>query len=177
MEDAEYRERMQRKKAAIDRRIAAASNDKGLLVALVGDGMGKSSSAYGMAARALGHNLHCAIARFEGGAEGETAFLRECVNVHLRDTDTPVTPEWIAGCLSDEDIHVVILDGIDRALEEGLLDADGVAHWLANRPPFQHVIVTGRHIPEGLLDQADTITEMRDAKQVLDTVGSRETAE
>lgn len=175
MSDANYRERMQRKKEAIDRRVAAASTDKGILVALIGEGLGKSSSAYGMAARTLGHGLRCAVARFAGGDDGETRFLRAASGVDPRThgSEPAITPEWLAGCLSDPEVNVVILDGIDAAIERGLIEGDALAQWLRERPDDQHVVVTGTRVPDACMAMADTITEMRDAKRVLDSVADR----
>lgn len=175
MSDANYRERMQRKKEAIDRRVAAASTDKGILVALVGEGLGKSSSAYGMAARTLGHCLRCAVARFAGGEDGEATYLRQASGVDLRtaDGDPAITVDWLAGCLSDPEIEVVILDGVDAALERGLIDAESLSRWLGERPGHQHAVVTGTHLPAACVDMADTVTEMRDAKKVLESVAER----
>ena len=61
-----HRARMQRKKAAVDAGIARADRDQGLLLVLTGNGKGKSSSAFGMVARALGHGLHAYLSRGQG---------------------------------------------------------------------------------------------------------------
>ncbi len=174
MDDAEYRHRMQRKKAAMDRRIAAASADKGLLLALTGTGMGKSSSAFGMAARALGHGLQCVVARLGDGAAGELAYLRHAGSASVRDTQSEpvVTTDWLAAVLADPTVDVVILDAVDRAIETGHLEPSELGEWLARRPEQQHVVIEGGDMPAELLDMADTITEMRDAKQVLDAVAA-----
>lgn len=167
-----YRERMRRKKEAIDRRIAAASNDKGLLVTLIGPGMGKSSSAYGMVARAIGHGLHCAIARLTPDSGGELAFFADFDGVDVRGGEhTPVTADWIEQCLGDTTLDLIVLDGLDRALDEGLLDTTVLVEWLRQRPELQHVVISGGQLPDLLLDQADTISEYRDAKFLLQGAG------
>ncbi len=173
-DDSNYRQRMQRKKEAIDRRVTAASNDKGLLLSLIGAGMGKSSSAYGMVARSLGHGMRCAIACLQPGTGGEMAFFRQSpdVDVRARDThahpDVPaLTAEWLAQCLREDGIDLVVLDGIDTALENGLFTIEQLGGWLANRPAMQHVVLTGTAIPDALLERADTVSELRDAKHVL----------
>lgn len=173
-----YRERMRRKKEAIDRRIAAASNDKGLLVTLIGPGMGKSSSAYGMVARAIGHGLHCAIARLTPDSGGELAFFADFDGVDVRGGEhAPVTPDWIEQCLGDTTLDLVVLDGLDRALDDGLLDTTALVEWLRQRPALQHVVVSGGQLPEPLLDQADTISEYRDAKFLLQGAGRAHAAQ
>ena len=59
--NARHKRAMQRKKEHIDGRIAEATIDKGLLVILTGNGKGKSSSAFGMLARSVGHGLKCGV--------------------------------------------------------------------------------------------------------------------
>src|SRR5437763_14219153 len=73
-----HRARMQRKKAVIDAHIAQAIIDKGLLLVLTGNGKGKSSSAFGMVARALGHGMRVGLVQFIKGkfSTGEEAFFR-----------------------------------------------------------------------------------------------------
>ncbi|MEX0607282.1 MAG: cob(I)yrinic acid a,c-diamide adenosyltransferase [Halofilum sp. (in: g-proteobacteria)] len=173
-DEDQYRERMRRKKAAIDRRIAAASNDKGLLLALVGAGMGKSSSAYGMVARSLGHGMRCAVARLTPGSGGELKFLSQFDDIEVRtreadcaDAHAQISDNWLQGRLNDPSVDLVVLDGVDAALEDGLLRVESLGHWLAERPTMQHVVITGGSLPPALLDQADTISELRDAKHVL----------
>jgi cob(I)alamin adenosyltransferase len=72
-----HQKRMQRHKQVVDEQIAQAQADKGLLLCITGNGKGKSSSGFGMIARALGHDMHVAIVQFIKGAmsTGEEAFL------------------------------------------------------------------------------------------------------
>jgi cob(I)alamin adenosyltransferase len=65
--NARHKRAMQRKKALVDARIAAATQDKGLLLVLTGNGKGKSSSAFGMLARSVGHGLRCGVVQFIKG--------------------------------------------------------------------------------------------------------------
>ena len=76
--DQRHRERMQRKKEVVDQKIAQAPDERGVLLVLTGNGKGKSSSGFGMAARALGHGLRVGIVQFIKGARstGEETFFR-----------------------------------------------------------------------------------------------------
>lgn len=56
-----HRSRMIRKKAVVDAAIARATEQRGLLLVITGNGKGKSSSAFGMVARALGHGMKVAV--------------------------------------------------------------------------------------------------------------------
>ncbi|PKM00325.1 MAG: cob(I)yrinic acid a,c-diamide adenosyltransferase, partial [Gammaproteobacteria bacterium HGW-Gammaproteobacteria-9] len=76
--DDRHKARMQRKKALIDEKIAEAQDEYGLLLVHTGNGKGKSSSAFGMVARALGHGIKVGVVQFIKGAAstGEEAFFR-----------------------------------------------------------------------------------------------------
>ena len=74
---------MQRKKAVIDASISAASQERGLVLVNTGNGKGKSSAAFGVLARALGHGLECAVIQFikNRSDTGEEAFFRKIPEV------------------------------------------------------------------------------------------------
>ena len=76
--DARHKARMARKKTLIDEKIAQAQDEYGLLLVHSGNGKGKSSSAFGMVARALGHGLKVGVVQFIKGAAstGEETFFR-----------------------------------------------------------------------------------------------------
>ncbi len=180
-----HRRRMQRKKTVVDEAIARADEDKGLIVVLTGNGKGKSSSAFGMIARALGHGMRCGVAQFIKGRTdtGEEAFFRRQPGVvwHVlgegftwdtqdlaRDTETARRGwEVVRGLLADETIGLVVLDELTYPLRFGWLDLETVLADLAARPPMQHVVVTGRGAPDGLVEAADTVTELRDVKHAF----------
>jgi cob(I)alamin adenosyltransferase len=177
-----HRKRMQRKKEIVDAAIARANQTKGLLLVLTGNGKGKSSSAFGMVARALGHGMLVAVAQFIKGRSdtGEEAFFRQQANVvwHVlgegftwdtqnleRDIET-ARRGWavVQNMLRDPRLNLVVLDELTYPLKYGWLDMETVLEDLKNRPPMQHVIVTGRAAPQALCDLADTITEMHDVR-------------
>lgn len=177
-----YRERMQRKKEVIDAAIARADQDKGLLLVLTGNGKGKSSSAFGMIARALGHGMRVGVAQFIKSRTdtGEEAFFRRQENViwHVlgegftwdtqdlaRDTET-AQRGWaiVQGMLRDPTLDLIVLDELTYPIKFGWLDLAAVLNDLKHRPPMQHVVITGRGAPEALCEAADTVTEMRDIK-------------
>jgi len=66
--DERHKARMQRKKALMDEKIAEAQDEYGLLLVHTGNGKGKSSSAFGMLARALGHGMKVGVVQFIKGA-------------------------------------------------------------------------------------------------------------
>ncbi|CAG8867327.1 Corrinoid adenosyltransferase [Pseudomonas fluorescens] len=177
--DERHLARMQRKKAVIDERIASAPNECGLLLVLTGNGKGKSSSAFGMLARAMGHGMQCGVVQFIKGrnSTGEELFYRrfpEQVRYHVmgegftwetQDRQRDIAAAEAAWAVSrqmlqDPAIGFVVLDELNIALKHGYLDLDQVLGDLQARPPMQHVIVTGRGAKPELIDLADTVTEM-----------------
>lgn len=177
--DERHLARMQRKKAIIDERIANSPNECGLLLVLGGNGKGKSSSAFGMLARAMGHDMQCAVVQFIKGrnATGEELFFRrfpEQVSYHVMGEgftwETQDRQRDIAAAeaawqvsrkfLSDPSIKLVILDELNIALKHGYLDLEQVLNDLQARPPMQHVVVTGRGAKPELIELADTVSEI-----------------
>src|SRR5690348_301626 len=80
MEDRDSRHlaRMERKKAVVDEKIAAAQAECGVFLIHTGNGKGKSSAAFGLVARARGHGQAVAVVQFVKGRSdtGEEAYLR-----------------------------------------------------------------------------------------------------
>ena len=174
-----HKARMQRKKALIDQRIAEACDEYGLLLVHTGNGKGKSSSAFGMLARALGHGMQVGVVQFIKGAAstGEEAFFRrfpDQVRYHVmgegftwetqdRQRDIAKAEQaWAVAreLLADPAFGLVVLDELNIALKYGYLQLETVLADLEARPLQQHVVVTGRGAPQGLIDAADTVTEM-----------------
>ncbi|MDH4562461.1 cob(I)yrinic acid a,c-diamide adenosyltransferase [Pseudomonas sp. BN411] len=177
--DTRHKARMQRKKAVIDEKIAQAQDEYGLLLVHTGNGKGKSSSAFGMVARALGHGLKVGVVQFiKGGmSTGEENFFRrfpEEVSYHVmgegytwdtqdrqRDIEKARAAWAVArGLLDDPQVGLVVLDELNIALKHGYLELDDVLRDIESRPEHQHVVATGRGAPQGLIDAADTVTEM-----------------
>ncbi|GAA0433118.1 cob(I)yrinic acid a,c-diamide adenosyltransferase [Massilia aurea] len=181
-----HRVRMERKKAVIDAKIASADKEIGIIIVNTGNGKGKSSSAFGMVARALGHGMQVGVVQFIKGAlsTGEETFLRrfpEEVRFHAmgegytwetqnRERDIEkATEAWALAkqFLSDPAIGMVVLDELNIALKYGYVDVHTVIADLLDRPTMQHVVITGRGAPPELVAVADTVTEMNVVKHAF----------
>jgi cob(I)alamin adenosyltransferase len=177
--DARHKARMQRKKALIDEKIAQARDEYGLLLVHTGNGKGKSSSAFGMVARALGHGMKVGVVQFIKGAAstGEEAFFRRFPEevrwfvmgegftweTQDRQRDIAMAGEaWKVArtLLADESIGLVVLDEVNIALKHGYLQLDEVLADIEARPLLQHVVVTGRGAQPGMIEAADTVSDM-----------------
>ncbi|ASK97590.1 cob(I)yrinic acid a,c-diamide adenosyltransferase [Xanthomonas campestris pv. merremiae] len=185
-DQAHYRERAQRKKELVDRRIARAVIDRGVLLVNTGNVKGKSSSGFGMLARSLGHGLYCGVVHFIKGtfSTGEEAFFRrfpDLLDYHVmgegftwetqdraRDIAAAQAAWQLArGMLADARYDFVLLDELNIALVKDYIALDEVLAAVAARPPGQHVVITGRGAPAGLIEAADTVTEMRLVKHAF----------
>ncbi|MGI4721696.1 MAG: cob(I)yrinic acid a,c-diamide adenosyltransferase [Janthinobacterium lividum] len=181
-----HRLRMERKKAVIDAKIAAADKEIGIIVVNTGNGKGKSSSAFGMVTRALGHGMKVGVVQFIKGAmsTGEEKFLRRFpdeVSFHAmgegytwetQDRERDIAKaaqawEQARGFLRDPAYGMVVLDELNIALKYQYLDVHTVIADLLDRPVMQHVVVTGRAAPPELVAVADTVTEMNVVKHAF----------
>jgi cob(I)alamin adenosyltransferase len=181
-----HRQRMERKKAVIDAKIAAADKKIGIIIVNTGNGKGKISSAFGMAVRALGHGMKVGVVQFIKGAmsTGEERFLSRFpdeLSFHAmgegytwdtqdRERDIAKAQEaWQQArrFLADPAYGLVVLDELNIALKYRYLDVHAVIADLLERPPMQHVVVTGRAAPPELIEVADTVTEMNVVKHAF----------
>jgi cob(I)alamin adenosyltransferase len=177
--DDAHRAKMQRIKAARDRMMADHTETRGLLIVHTGKGKGKSSAAWGMVMRCLGHGLRVGIVQFIKGAweTGEARFLArfpELVTIRTmgegftwetqdRARDVAAAERaWAAAeqMLRDPGFDFVVLDELNVVLRYGYLPVSPVLAALANRPRDQHAVVTGRNAPPELIAAADLVTEM-----------------
>jgi cob(I)alamin adenosyltransferase len=177
--DAEHRAKMQRIKTARDRMMAGKTESRGLLMVHTGKGKGKSSAAWGMVMRCLGHGMRVGIVQFIKGAwsTGEADFLKrfpDLVTIKTmgegftwetqdRTRDVAAAERaWAEaqGLLRDPSMQFVVLDELNVVLRYGYLPLEPVLEAAAARPRGQHVVITGRNAPQALIDAADLVTEM-----------------
>lgn len=182
-EQHEHKARMERLKASVDRRIAEAQQEKGLLIVYTGSGKGKTTAALGMALRCIGHGWKVAVVQFIKGAidtaeertlksfGDQVVFLRmgEGYTWETQDRARDMThaqQAWQATCefLHDPSYAMVILDEFNIVLQQGYIQLAEVLPVLGNRPPMQHVVITGRGGSTDLLEHADLVTEMKQVK-------------
>jgi cob(I)alamin adenosyltransferase len=174
-----HSEKMAKKKAARDRMMAAKTTGKGLLIVHTGPGKGKSSAAFGMALRCVGHGMRVGVVQFIKGA-WDTAERRvltgfsDLVEFHAmgegftwetqdRERDVAAAGRaWARAMtmLTDRSFAMVILDELNVALRYGYVPLEAVLEGLKARPAEQHAVLTGRGAPPELIEQADLVTEM-----------------
>lgn len=183
--DARHKSRQQRLKEQVDARIAAAQEERGLLVVITGDGKGKSTSGFGTVCRAVGHGLQAAVVQFIKGnwACGERELLAsQGVEFHVmatgftwetqdRQADRRAAQQvWQEAkrLLADPLVDLLLLDELTYMVAFDYLDLDEVLTALVQRPANQHVIITGRGCHRALLELADTVSEVKNVKHAFD---------
>lgn len=179
---ARHKAAMQKQKAQVDKRIAEASEERGLVILLTGNGKGKSSSAFGMVMRCLGHGKRVAVVQFIKGVQlsGEELYLRTLADVPLvqmgtgftwdtqdRQADiTAARKTWDAArqFLQDPAYHLVVLDELTYMLAYDYLPQQDLLQAIRARPAGQSVVITGRGGGAALRELADTVAEVKDVK-------------
>ncbi|MDK9776322.1 MULTISPECIES: cob(I)yrinic acid a,c-diamide adenosyltransferase [unclassified Vibrio] len=184
--EARHKARQQKVKQQVDAKIAAAQEEKGLLLIITGNGKGKSTSGFGTIARAVGHGLKCSVAQFIKGTwdNGErnlleklgvefqvmaTGFTWETQN---KTADTEAAQLVWRECkrmLTDESIDVILFDELTYMVSYGYIDLDEVVEALNNRPKMQSVVITGRGAHRTLIEMADTVSEVKNVKHAFES--------
>lgn len=180
-----HRERQQRLKSQVDSAVAAATEEKGLLLVITGNGKGKSTSGFGTVARAVGHGYTAAVVQFIKGSWdcGERNLLQQHgVQFAVMATgftwDTQDKAADIAAAeqvwqqaeqfLADPAIDVVLLDELTYMLTYHYLPLQRIEQALLQRPATQHVVITGRACHRRLVELADTVSEVQNVKHAFD---------
>ncbi|MBJ7900375.1 MAG: cob(I)yrinic acid a,c-diamide adenosyltransferase [Cyanobacteria bacterium RI_101] len=175
----QYKSKMERRKAVQDERLAQAKSEQGLIIVHTGNGKGKTTAALGMVLRSLGHGYRVAIVQFIKGAwepaekaafspwAGQLEFLAlgegftwETQNRERDKEKAKEAWETALGYIRNPEFRLVLLDEINVALKLGYLDVETVLAGLAEKPPLNHAILTGRGAPPELIEAADLATEM-----------------
>ncbi|HCH3380222.1 TPA: cob(I)yrinic acid a,c-diamide adenosyltransferase [Vibrio parahaemolyticus] len=184
--EARHKARQQKVKEQVDAKIAAAQEEKGLLLIITGNGKGKSTSGFGTIARAVGHGLKCSVAQFIKGTwdNGErnlleklgvefqvmaTGFTWETQN---KTADTEAAQLVWKECkrmLQDDSIDVILFDELTYMVSYGYIDLDEVVEALNNRPKMQSVAITGRGAHRTLIEMADTVSEVKNVKHAFES--------
>lgn len=187
-EIARANEKAAKKKAARDKMLATKTIEKGLLIVHTGKGKGKSTAAFGLAARAIGNDMKVGVVQYVKGKweTGERKVLEafpDLIEIHTmgegftwetQDRERDIRAAEKAWGKSKEMIEasrgenpaydMVILDELNIVLRYDSLPLAEIIDFLKNKPENLHVVVTGRNAKEELIDIADLVTEMTQIK-------------
>ena len=174
-----HREKMQKRKAVQDAEVAGKTiAEKGLLMVHTGPGKGKSTAAFGLALRALGHGWKVGVVQFGKGSwrSGERDMLEKLGAVSWHTLGEGFTWEtqdraraeaaarraWDKACdlMDDPEIRLIVLDELNIALRYEHLPLAEIVARLSGRRDDLHIVVTGRNAKPELIAAADLVTEM-----------------
>ena len=181
--DAEHTAKMKKIQAAQNKKVAAKTVEKGLVIVHTGPGKGKTSAALGMAIRAIGHDMKVGVVQFVKGAmaTGEKAVFDRFPDLiefkpmgegftwdtQDRARDIAVTrTAWdeVKRMIADPTYAMVIADELNIVLRYDYLPVSEVLEAIEGKPHMTHLIITGRNAPQQLIDTADLVTEMAQVK-------------
>jgi len=174
-----HNEKMARRKAARDRMLATKTEERGLLIVHTGKGKGKSTAAFGIVLRCLGHGMRVGIVQFVKGVwtTGERVALErfgdlvtcqamgEGFTWDTQDRARDIAAarkawETAKAMIADPSYRLVLLDELNIVLRYEYLPLDEVVGVLTSKPRDLHVVVTGRNARPELIEAADLVTEM-----------------
>ncbi len=174
-----HREKMAKIKAVKDRIYASKTKEKGLLIVHTGTGKGKSTAAFGLVMRTLGHGLKVGVVQFVKGRRetGERQILEkfpDLVTVKVmgegftwetQDRERDIAAAKAAwdeavAMMAAPDLHLLLLDELNIVLRKDYLSIDNVVDGLLAKRADLHVVVTGRNAKPELIEAADLVTEM-----------------
>jgi len=174
-----HNEKMARRKAARERMLATKTEERGLLIVHTGKGKGKSTAAFGLVLRCLGHGLRVGIVQFVKGVWttgerialerfGELVTCRAMGEGFTWDTQdrardiAAARKAWEAAkaMIADPSYRLVLLDELNIVLRYDYLPLDDVVTALKAKRGDLHVVVTGRNARPELIEAADLVTEM-----------------
>ncbi|SFN64932.1 cob(I)alamin adenosyltransferase [Cohaesibacter marisflavi] len=178
--DARHAEKMKKKKAAREKILATKTEEKGLIIVHTGKGKGKSTAAFGMAFRSIGHGHKIAVIQFVKGAwdSGEKRMLEkfpEQVTIkamgegftwETQDRNKDIAnarAAWDAAkeAILDPENRFVLLDELNIVLRYDYLPIEEIVEFLSEeKPDDTHVVITGRNAKDELIEIADLVTEM-----------------
>jgi cob(I)alamin adenosyltransferase len=174
-----HAEKMAKRKAARAKILATKTEERGLVIVHTGTGKGKSTAAFGMVMRCLGHGMRVGIVQFIKGAwyTGERHVLERFPELvacramgegftwdtqdRARDI-AAARSAWDAAkaMIGDSSYRLVLLDELNIVLRYDYLPIAEVVETLKAKPRDLHIVVTGRNAKPELLEIADLVTEM-----------------
>ncbi|HUC68060.1 MAG TPA: cob(I)yrinic acid a,c-diamide adenosyltransferase [Stellaceae bacterium] len=174
-----HAEKMAKRKAARAKILATKTEERGLIIVHTGTGKGKSTAAFGMVMRCLGHGMRVGIVQFVKGAwaTGERHVLQrfpelvtcramgEGFTWETQDRARDIAAaraawEQAKAMIADPACRLVLLDELNIVLRYDYLPIAEVVETLRQKPHALHVVVTGRNAKAELIEIADLVTEM-----------------
>jgi len=160
---------------------------QGIVLVNTGEGKGKSSSALGMVFRSAGWGMNVCVIQYIKGQwkTGEQKAAERFDNIEWHalgdgftwDTKNPEQDiktsreiwEFSKQKILSEDYDLVLLDEINYCCGYNWISGKEIADFINNeKPPWLHLILTGRNAAKEVVDVAHTVTEMSKVKHAYE---------
>ena len=183
---AVHQQKMQKIQQTVAKRVNKATEERGIVIVMTGNGKGKTSAGFGNVIRCLGHGFKAGVVQFIKGTwdAGEVKFIQQVYpdlpyyamktgfTWDSQDKAADIAAAELAwqqakAMLSNVDLKIVLLDELTYMLSYQYLDRQEVLDAIRNRPIDQTVIVTGRSAHKDLIAIADTVSEVREEKHAF----------
>lgn len=162
-----------------------ASWDKGCVQVYTGNGKGKTTAAIGLTLRAVGAGLKVYFGQFIKGRDcaeinglsllGDNVTLErfgsgrwiDKTNIEQYNEELELAKRGLNAvrkAVDSGEFDIVVIDEALGALKAGVIAIDEVMSILKNKPEKLEIVLTGRNIPQELLDIADLVSEINSIK-------------
>jgi cob(I)alamin adenosyltransferase len=161
--------------------------DTPLLIVVTGHGKGKSTSAFGMLLRSWARGYRCGVFQFVKSGKWKVGEAKAAqalggidwekmgdgwtwISRDLEESADRAREGWaeVKRRIETERYEFLLLDELTYAIKYGWIPEEEIVSTLRDRPGFQHVVVTGRDAPQGLIDAADLVSEVTKVKHPMD---------
>jgi len=148
-----------------------------------GDGKGKTTAAFGLALRALGHGYRVLVIQFMKGSSrygelksasrlrglrivrfGKKSHVKKGAATRKDLDEASKAVRSAREALRGGRFDIVILDEVNVAVDYGLVPVGDVLELIRNKNPKVELVLTGRYAHPSLIEAADLVSEMREIK-------------
>ena len=164
--------------------------EQGLVQIYTGNGKGKTTAAIGQGIRSYGNGLKVFMLQFlKGGETGELKTIGELgENFKIFRFEKPKDFTWnlnekeleelkleiregynfILDVIKNNKCDVLIIDEVMAVLSNNFLTVDEVLYIVNNKPKNMELIMTGRNVPNEIIEKANLVTEMKPIKHYFE---------
>jgi cob(I)alamin adenosyltransferase len=165
---------------------APKERPRSLVLLNTGDGKGKSTAAFGVVMRGVARGWRVCVIQFiksdkwKVGEEtvgrrlgvewlkGGDGFTWESPDLDKSEGRAAAAWQLAATAIAGGEYQLVVLDEITYPMNWGWIDSESVLEGIRKRPAHVNIIATGRDAPVGLIEVADTVTEMVKVRHAYD---------
>lgn len=158
---------------------------EGYVQVYTGNGKGKTTASMGLAFRAAGDGMEVKVVQFlKSWKTGELESAKRFDNLEILrfekvkgftwelneeelaqlKSEVRVGFDFVKGLVENRGCDILILDEVMASISGGFIGEDEIVELIEKKPKDMELILTGRNVPEKIMEKADLITEMREIK-------------